>query len=76
MKFKRGDLVKIKSKSTGRRLSDVKKESYDITKPQKIERIDGRIILIKGDYYWESDVEPVYGVKDLSDLFNNLIEEL
>jgi hypothetical protein len=76
VKFKRGDLVKIKNKSTGRALRTIRKEVYDITKPQQIERIDGRIIVIRGDYYRENDLESVYSIGDISNLFDNLIEEL
>ncbi len=77
MKFKRGDLVNIKSKSAGRRLRTVHKEAYDVTKPQQIERIDGNgIIVIKGDYYKSDDIELVYGGDDINNLFDSLIEEL
>ncbi len=77
MKFKRGDLVKIKSKSAGRALRTVNKLAYDITKPQQIERVDGnKIIVIKGDYYKSNDIELVYGGDDIDVLFDKLIEEL
>jgi hypothetical protein len=77
VKFKKGDFVIIKSKSTGRALKTIKKESYDITKPQQIESIDnGRIINIKGDYFLEYDLKLAYGTGDLNTLFDNLIEEL
>ncbi len=76
MKLKKGDLVNIKSKSTGRRLGTINKESYDVTKPQQIKRIDGKIIVINGDYYRESDVEPVYSINDIGALLDNFIEEL
>jgi hypothetical protein len=69
--FKAGDLVKIKSKSTGRRLEA---DRYDPDKPQKISRVDGRIIVIHGDYYLYHDVEHWYS--DIENLFDKLIEEL
>ena len=77
MKFKRGDIVNIKSKSAGRALRTVNKLAYDITKPQRIERIDGnKIIVIRGDYYYERDIEPIFSINDIGGLFDNLIEEL
>jgi len=77
VKFKRGDLVNIKSKSAGRALRTIKKEAYDITKPQRIERIDGnKIIVIRGDYYYERDIEPIFSINDIGVLLDNLIEEL
>jgi hypothetical protein len=61
--FKKGDMVKIKSKSTGRHISTVDK--YNINEPQRISRIDdNRIIVIRGDYYLEHDLDYAYKLDD------------
>jgi len=70
--FKAGDLVKIKSKSTGRPLITV--DRYNTSIPQKIGRVEGRIVVIHGDYYLFSDIEHYY--TDIDNLFDKLIEEL
>lgn len=67
--FKKGDLVRIISKSSGKGLSQI--ERYDITRPQEIKYIlkarEVTIYVIRGDYYLEQDLEPYFSFTDRLD---------